>query len=74
MSAFFAITAFWLLPNYPGSKSGSAIWSMTEEMRQIAVVRIQADRVEEHADSTVWEGLRLACTDPKMYIFVRFLP
>lgn len=47
---------------------------MTEEMRQIAVVRIQADRVEEHADSTVWEGLRLACTDPKMYIFVRFLP
>jgi hypothetical protein len=70
LSAFFAITAFWILPNYPNSKSGSAMWSMTEDMRRIAIARIQADRVEQHSDSTVWQGLRLALTDVKTYIFV----
>jgi hypothetical protein len=70
LSAFFAITAFWILPNYPHSKNGSAMWSMSEDMRRIAVARIQADRVEEATDSTVWQGLRLALTDVKTYIFV----
>jgi sugar phosphate permease len=71
LSAFFAITAFWILPNYPHSKNGSAMWSMSEDMRRIAIARIQADRVEEATDSTVWQGLRLALTDVKTYIFVR---
>jgi hypothetical protein len=70
LSAIFAITAFWILPNYPHSKNGSAMWSMSEDMRRIAVARIQADRVEEATDSTVWQGLRLALTDVKTYIFV----
>lgn len=74
LSAFFAITAFWILPNYPASTSGSAMWSMTEDMRRIAVARIQADRVEDHAESTVWQGLRLALTDIKTYIFVFTIP
>lgn len=46
------------------------MWSMTEDMRRIAVARIQADRVEQSEDSTVWQGLRLALTDVKTYIFV----
>lgn len=46
------------------------MWSMTEDMRRIAVARIQADRVEQSEDSTVWQGLRLALTDMKTYIFV----
>lgn len=70
LSAFFAITAFWILPNYPHSKHGSAMWSMTEDMRRIAITRIQADRVETPADSTVWQGLRLVLTDIKTYIFI----
>ncbi|PSN71793.1 MFS general substrate transporter [Corynespora cassiicola Philippines] len=70
MSAFFALTAFFVLPNYPHSQSGSAMWTMTEEMRRIAVARIQADRVEEPTNSTVWQGLRLALADPKIYCFI----
>ncbi|XPS72206.1 hypothetical protein M3J09_004372 [Ascochyta lentis] len=46
------------------------MWSMTEEMRRVAVARIEADRVEAHTDSTVWQGLRLALTDTKTYIFL----
>lgn len=70
LSAFFALTAYFILPNYPHSKSGSAMWSMTEDMRRIAVARIEADRVEVYNESTVWQGLRLALTDVKTYIFV----
>lgn len=70
LSAFFALTAYFILPNYPHSRNGSAMWSMTEDMRRIAVARIQADRVENSGDSTVWQGLRLALTDPKTYILV----
>ncbi|KAH7090540.1 major facilitator superfamily domain-containing protein [Paraphoma chrysanthemicola] len=70
LSGFFALTAFWILPNYPHSKNGSAMWSMTEDMRRIAIARIQADRVEQATDSTVWQGLRLALTDIKTYIFI----
>ncbi|KAF3052176.1 hypothetical protein E8E11_006435 [Didymella keratinophila] len=70
LSAFFALTAYWILPNYPHSKTGGQMWSMTEDMRRIAVARIEADRVEAHTDSTVWHGLRLALTDVKTYIFI----
>ncbi|KAK2014194.1 MFS general substrate transporter [Colletotrichum eremochloae] len=70
LSAFFALTAYIILPNYPHSKTGGAMWSMTEDMRRIAVARIEADRVERPTDSTVWQGLRLALTDIKTYIFI----
>lgn len=43
------------------------MWSMTEDMRRIAVARIEADRVEAHTESTVWHGLRLALADIKTY-------
>lgn len=46
------------------------MWSMTEDMRRIAVARIEADRVEAHTESTVWHGLRLALTDVKTYVSV----
>lgn len=68
LSAFFALTAYFILPNYPHSNNGGQMWSMTEDMRRIAVARIQADRVEEATDSTVWQGLRLALIDIKTYV------
>jgi MFS family permease len=71
LSAFFALTAFFVLPNYPHSKTGGQMWSMTEDMRRIAVARIEADRVEAHTDSTVWQGLRLALADVKTYVSAR---
>ncbi|KAK2057933.1 hypothetical protein LY76DRAFT_593727 [Colletotrichum caudatum] len=74
LSGFFALTAYFILPNYPHSKNGGAMWSMTEDMRRIAVARVEADRVEQPTDSTVWQGLRLALADMKTYIFVSLPP
>lgn len=67
MSAFFALTAFFLLPNYPTSTSGGAMWYMTEDMRRVAHARILDDRVENATGSTVWQGLWLALKDIKLY-------
>jgi hypothetical protein len=56
--AGLAMIALFILPDYPSSKSGSAMWSMTEEMRLIAQVRIQADRVStSETKRGVWWGL-----------------
>ncbi|KAK1995057.1 MFS general substrate transporter [Colletotrichum falcatum] len=57
LSGFFALTVYFILPNYPHSKTGGAVWSMTKDMRRIAVALIEADRMEEPTDSTVWQGL-----------------
>lgn len=70
LSAFFALTAYFVLPNYPASQSGSAMWSMTADMRSVAVARIMDDRVEKSTDNSVWRGLKLAVTDVKCYIFM----
>lgn len=69
-SAFFALTAYFILPNYPHSNKGGAMWSMTADMRSLAVARIMDDRVEIPGDQTVWNGLKLAVTDVKCYIFI----
>lgn len=69
-SAFFAITAYFILPNYPESKNGGAMWYMTEDMRKVAAARILDDRVEYAEKSTVWVGLKLAVTDLKLYMFL----
>lgn len=69
-SALFALTAFFVLPNYPHSTKGGAMWSMTEDMRKLAVARILDDRVETSSNSSVLYGLKLAVTDVKCYIFI----
>src|SRR5687767_348648 len=56
LSAFFAITAYFTLPNYPDSLHGGAMRYMTEDMRKVAAARILDDRVEIHEKSTVWVG------------------
>ncbi|WQF89196.1 Putative major facilitator superfamily, MFS transporter superfamily [Colletotrichum destructivum] len=67
-----AIVALVLLPDYPHSKTGSARWAMTEDMRRLAVARIQADRVSlpEAKSNSIWYGLKLTCMDYKTWIFV----
>ncbi|KAJ9426102.1 major facilitator superfamily domain-containing protein [Fusarium oxysporum] len=55
-SGFFAITAFFVLPNYPDSPTGGATRYMTEDMRKLAAARILDDR--------------LAVTDLKLYMFL----
>lgn len=47
------------------------MWYMTDEMRSVATARMQADRVSEaEADQGVMEGIKLACKDYKLYLFV----
>ncbi|RBA09015.1 hypothetical protein FPRO05_07295 [Fusarium proliferatum] len=69
-SGFFAITAFFVLPNYPDSPTGGATRYMTEDMRKLAAARILDDRVEFSEKSTVMHGLKLAVTDLKLYMFL----
>ncbi|KAK0384640.1 hypothetical protein NLU13_8726 [Sarocladium strictum] len=69
-SAVFALTAFFVLPNFPTSTNGGAMWYMTEDMRRVAAARILDDRVENSEKSSVWVGLKLALTDVKLYGFV----
>ncbi|KAI7090315.1 MFS general substrate transporter [Hortaea werneckii] len=66
-----ALVCAFFLPDYPHSKSGSASWSMTEDMRRVAAARIIADRVStSEAKAGVWQGLKMALKDPKLWALV----
>lgn len=67
--AGLAIVALFLLPDYPHSTTGSTMWTMTEEMRIIARVRIEADRVtSSHAKAGIWTGLKMSVFDIKTWL------
>jgi len=71
LGSFFAVIAFFLLPDYPHTKTGSAMWTMTEDMRKIAHVRILADRVSEvEIKTSIWHGLKLTVIDYKFWLLV----
>lgn len=70
MSAFFALTAFFVLPNYPTSTGGGAMRYMTEDMRKVANARILDDRVESSEKSSIRYGLALALKDVKLYAYL----
>lgn len=66
-----AVVALFLLPDYPHSRTGSAMWTMTEDMRRIAEVRIIADRTSDvEAKSGIWYGLKLSLADYKLWLIV----
>ncbi|KAJ0306234.1 hypothetical protein COL516b_004689 [Colletotrichum fioriniae] len=69
-----ALLGFALLPDFPGQKSGVAKWLLTDAEQRVAVERIRRDRVSlPEADSSVWNGLKLAIKDPP-YGFNNFFP
>ncbi|PSN73539.1 MFS general substrate transporter [Corynespora cassiicola Philippines] len=69
--AGIAVVALFVLPDYPDSTTGSARWSMTEDMRKVAAARIIADRVStSEAKSGVLQGLKLSIFDYKMWLLV----
>ena len=71
MSTVCGIAAFFTLPDYPHSKTGSQRWSMDEDMRRLGEARIVADRVTGSVGSGgVFAGLKLALKDFKTYVFV----
>ncbi|KAK0381923.1 hypothetical protein CLIM01_00698 [Colletotrichum limetticola] len=69
--AGLAMIALFILPDYPDSNTGSARWSMTEDMRKLAAARILADRVStSEAKAGVWAGLKMSIFDYKMWLLV----
>ncbi|KAH9226151.1 hypothetical protein K456DRAFT_1731202 [Colletotrichum gloeosporioides 23] len=69
-----AILGAMLLPDFPGQKSGVAKWLLTDKEQKVAVERIRRDRVLlPEADSSVWNGLKLAVKDARTWVFVVML-
>ncbi|KAK6206541.1 hypothetical protein LQW54_007611 [Pestalotiopsis sp. IQ-011] len=65
-----ALIGFFLLPDFPGMKSGVMRWLLTDEEQKVAVERIARDRVSlPTEDSSVWKGLALAVKDVRTWIF-----
>ncbi|KAM5385208.1 hypothetical protein ACJZ2D_001169 [Fusarium nematophilum] len=73
--SFLAATvAFFLLPDYTHSKTGSTVWLFTDEERDVAARRIILDRVSvPEGERSVWSGLNMALKDFKTWIFVILL-
>jgi len=70
-SVLAAAAAFFLLPDFPEAKTGSAKWLFSNEERELAVQRIALDRVSlPEANRSVWHGLSLAIKDIRTWIFV----
>ncbi|CAK1360977.1 putative transporter [Cercospora beticola] len=70
MSVVCGVAAFWTLPDYPHSKTGSQTWSMNEDMRRLAEARMEADRVTGASGTAgIWHGVKLCLVDPKLYLF-----
>lgn len=65
-----------ILPDFPGSKTGDAKWLFSEEEQKLAIDRIQRDRVSApETNESIMHGLKLAVTDYRTRVFVsqRFL-
>ena len=64
-TAGVAIMGFWLLPDTPLTTR----WLKPEE-REIPHVRIERDRVADQGQASATEGLKQACKDPRIWVFV----
>jgi hypothetical protein len=65
------LIAISLLPDFPHSKTGSGMWLFNEEERQMAMERIERDRVsDKESDHSIMYGLKLAAKDYRVWVFV----
>lgn len=71
MSVVCGVAAFFTLPDYPHTKTGSQKWTMDDDMRRLAAARMVADRVTgATGEGTVWGGVKSCLVDVKLYLFV----
>ncbi|VUC26060.1 unnamed protein product [Clonostachys rosea] len=69
-----ALLGFFLLPDFPGQRSGTVKWLLTDAEQKVAVERIKRDRVSlPEEDNSVWTGLKLAAKDIRTWVFVVML-
>ncbi|KAF2622144.1 MFS general substrate transporter [Macroventuria anomochaeta] len=65
-----ALGSMFILPDFPGSKTGGGKWLFTEEEQKLAIERILRDRVSApEADESIMHGLKLAVTDYRTWVF-----
>lgn len=65
------VVALIILPDYVDSSTGSGTWLFSTKEREVAARRIAMDRVSvPESDLCVWNGLFLALTDYRTWIFV----
>ena len=65
------LVAISLLPDFPHSKTGAGKWLFNEEERQLAMERIERDRVsDKESDHSIMYGLKLAAKDYRVWVFV----
>ncbi|KAL2202423.1 MFS general substrate transporter [Sarocladium strictum] len=69
-----AVVAFFVLPDFPESTTGSGKWLFSASELALAQQRMALDRVSlPEADRSIWHGLRLAVSDVRTWVFVIIL-
>ncbi|KAI1063874.1 hypothetical protein LB506_005699 [Fusarium annulatum] len=69
-----AVIAFFVLPDFPGQKTGAMKWLLSDNEQKVAVERINRDRVSlPDADHGVFAGLMMAVKDLRTWVFVIML-
>ncbi|KAF2018238.1 MFS general substrate transporter [Aaosphaeria arxii CBS 175.79] len=70
----FGLIAFFILPDFPQSKTGSTKWLLTNDERKVAIDRIARDQVSnQDSNRSVWYGLKLAVIDWRVWVFAFIL-
>lgn len=65
------LLAFFMLPDFPESDTGSTKWLLSNEERELAVERILRDQVSnQESDHSVFYGLKLTVKDYRVWVFV----
>jgi predicted MFS family arabinose efflux permease len=60
----FGVKAVLSLPDYPASRTGSTMWTMTEDMRRLAETRILAYRLTlAEIKTSIWQDLKMSLAD-----------
>lgn len=71
VSFVLGLAAFFLLPDFADSTTGSTKWLFNDEERRVAAARIARDAVsDQESNHGVMHGLKLAVKDIKVWIFV----
>lgn len=74
VSLVFGLLAFFLLPDFVESETGSTKWLFTEYERHIAVERMRRDFISVEDDNlSLLRGLKASVIDPKVWLFVSYV-
>ncbi|KAL2784945.1 major facilitator superfamily domain-containing protein [Aspergillus keveii] len=68
------IVALFVLPDFPGTATGSTKWLFSDAERALAIERVRRDQVSnQESDRSVWFGLKSAVKDPRVAVFALML-